>query len=318
VLASLAVLLLIWIQVRDRAVDIDFSVAGSLLFQSVNAFLVLIAVLFLTPVNLFCEALKWKTVCSQLHPVSIGRAYAGILSGLTAGLLLPNRVGEFAGKALVLPLKDFWKASALAIFTSMTQLLVTLLFGFGAFFYWGTDLDYFLDINWIRLPLLLAGLSVCAMLCLYFSVHRLSYLIVRWERFHKVLTVFGAVHFKMKLKILGLSMLRYFVFSTQNLLLLHMFAIPVPWLDAFFLIALMYFIMTALPTIILTDLPVRGSVMLLLFITWFNWHELIIPHQLEVKIVLTSLIIWLFNLVLPAIPGLYFMNKFSLLRKEEK
>jgi len=318
VLVSLAVLFLIWIKIRDRVADIDFGVAGTLLFGSIQTLSMLLLVFLLMPVNLLCEALKWKTVCQPLYPVSLGRAYSGILSGITAGLLLPNRVGEFAGKALVLPLNTFWKASALAVFTSMTQLLVTLLFGFSAFFYWGNDLAYFLDISWIGLPWLIAGLSMLVLLGIFFSVHKLGNLFIRWPRIYKIMMVFDDIHFAMKIQLLSLSILRYFVFASQNLLLLFVFDVPVPLSDAFFLITLMYFIMTALPTIVLTDLPVRGSVMLLLFISWFNWQQLQIPPQLEVKIILVSLLIWLFNLVLPAIPGLYFLNKYSLLRKEEK
>jgi len=133
-----------------------------------------------------------------------------------------------------------------------------------------------------------------------------------------VISIIQTVGIRMKLEILGLSVLRYLVFAGQNLLLFAIFGIEVPVVDAFFIIALMYLIMTAIPTIALTDLPARSSVLLLLFISWFELNGLNIPYALEAKVILASFIIWLVNLIAPALPGLYFLNKMSFLRKENK
>lgn len=318
VVVTAAILFLIYHKISGRLTAIDIGYSASLMFDSVNTILLLVSVILLMPVNLLCEAMKWKTVTKPLMPMSVVKAYSGILAGITAGLLLPNRVGEFAGKSLVLPLSLFWKGSVLAIFTSMTQLMMTLVFGLLGVYHYGPELNHYFGITVSVLPSAIAITGIVILLFLYFNIQLIAGFFIRWKKLYKVISVIETVKIVPKLEILGLSILRYFVFAGQNLLLLAMFDVQVPLVDAFFLIALMYLVMTAVPTIAVTDLPARGSVMLLLFISWFEINGLGSPYALEAKIMLASFTIWLVNLIIPALPGLYFLNKLSVLRKETK
>lgn len=293
----------------------DLQYASSLIFHSVGTIALLFAVIFLMPLNLCFEALKWKAVTIPLRQVTIKQAYSGILAGITAGLLLPNRVGEFAGKALVLPLDQFWKGSVLAVFTSMAQLTVTLIAGLIAVAWFGPAFFSFAGVPGGFLSSATAIFAIVLILLLYFNIHLVAFLFRNWKKFHKTISVIESVKTSLKFRIFILSIFRYLVFTGQNLLLLELFDVQIPFPDSFLLIALMYFILTAIPTFVITDFPARSSVMLLVFMAWFEIRGIVVPYALEAKILLASFLIWFINLIVPSIPGLYFLNKMSLLRK---
>lgn len=303
--------------IKNRLTTLDLAYSASLVFESVVSVALLIAVVFLMPVNLLCEALKWRIVSEPLSNLSITKAYSGILAGITAGLFLPNRVGEFAGKSLSLPLSQFWKGSVLAVFTSFAQLMMTLIFGFIAIIYLTPQLNFYFGIRVSIIPAAVAVAGILILLFVFFNIQSVAVFFKKWKKLHEIISVLKTTRFETKALILAVSCLRYFVFASQNLLLLALFDVHVPLIDSFFLIALMYFILSAIPTFVLTDFPARSSVMLILFLTWFDISKIPAPYALEAKLILVSFLIWFINLILPAIPGLYFFNKLSVLRKKD-
>lgn len=317
VFATTAILLFLFYKVRIKLSVLDLQYASSLIFDSWETIILLCTVFLLMPLNLLTEALKWKKVANSLYPVSIRNAYSGILAGITAGLLLPNRVGEFAGKALVLPLNQFWKGSVLAVFTSIAQLAVTIVAGLCAVAWFGPSFFSFAGLPGGFLTTIVAICGIVSILLLYFSIHLVAFLFRKWKKLHKTISVIESVKTSLKFRIFLLSVLRYFVFAGQNLLLLTLFEVKIPLPDSFFLIALMYLFLTAIPTFVITDFPARSSVMLLIFLAWYEMNGMEIPYALEAKIIYTSFSIWVINLIIPAVPGLYYLNKFSLLRKEK-
>ena len=317
VIITTIILLLIIFLVKDRLKAVDIAYSTSLLFGSRISVLLLLLVVILMPLNLLCEVMKWKTVSAPLSKLTLIKAYSGILAGITAGLFLPNRVGEFAGKSLSLPLSQFWKGSVLAVFTSLAQLMMTLIMGFLAIIYFAPQLNFYFGIRISVLPVAISVTGIVLLLFAYFNIQTVAVLFKKWKKLHEIVAVLETAGFRTKLLIFALSGLRYLVFATQNLLLLALFEVNVPLVDSFFLIALMYFVLSAIPTFILTDFPARSSVMLILFLAWFEISGIAIPYALEAKIFVASFLIWFINLIIPAIPGLYFFNKFSVLRKQD-
>ncbi|HCB62104.1 MAG TPA: hypothetical protein DHV29_02465 [Bacteroidales bacterium] len=317
VVITAAVLMLIYYMVKDRLTKLDLAYSASLLFESARSITLFLLVIFLMPVNLLCEALKWKIVSGSLSKITLAKAYSGILAGITAGLFLPNRVGEFAGKSLSLPVSQFWKGSVLAVFTSLAQLMMTLIFGFTAIIYFGPQLNAYFGINLALLPSAISVTGILLLLFVFFNIQTVAVFFKRWKKLHDIVSVLKTAGSSTKVLILAISSVRYMVFAIQNLLLLTLFEVNVPLVDSFFLIALMYFILSAVPTFILTDFPARSSVMIILFLSWFGISGQVVPYALEAKIILASFLIWFINLIVPALPGLYFFNKLSVLRKKE-
>lgn len=107
---------------------------------------------------------------------------------------------------------------------------------------------------------------------------------------------------KILFKTLGFSLLRYLVFSTQFLFLLLIFDIEIEVKVAFATIFMMYFLASVLPSIHFLDVVIKGSVAVFLFskLGVEDW-----------KILAVTSLMWLFNLVLPAVFGSYFVLRFN-------
>jgi len=110
-------------------------------------------------------------------------------------------------------------------------------------------------------------------------------------------------------KVLLLSLLRYVVFSTQFYLLLRAFALQIPYPTAFMLISVIYLVVTAIPTVALVDLGIRGSVSVYFLGLYFH------NGQAAFLILSASTLIWIVNLALPALAGILFIYRFTLLRQ---
>jgi len=303
--------------VRHRLDTIDVAYSVSVLTDSKWSVFILLLVLCLMPVNLLCEAVKWKISVYKLKNLSLKTAFEGILAGVTAGIFLPNRVGEFAGKALSLPMKDFWKGSVLSFYTSFAQLVITLVLGFAAVIYYSPILNFYFGIKLSMLPTIISVACIAFVLFVFFNIHTIELFFKRWEKLHKTISVLKEIDMMARMRIFALSLLRYIVFATQNLLLLYAFEIDISFIDTFFLVAFMYFVMTAIPVFVLTDFPARSSVMILIFVVYYNFSGLNAPYALEAKLIVVSFLIWFINLILPSVPGIYFLNKLSVLRKKD-
>ena len=97
-------------------------------------------------------------------------------------------------------------------------------------------------------------------------------------------------HRRELLRVLALSVLRYLVFTFQFALVLNLIA-NVPYSTAFLHVPVVFLFTTLLPTVMLTELGVRGSV-----------SAALIPG-LDTLILLSTFLVWVINLALPALAG---------------
>ena len=82
-------------------------------------------------VNWTIETFKWKLAVQKIQRVGFFTAFKAVLSGVSFSVTTPNRVGEYLGRVLYMDEGNRIKAISLTIAGSMSQLLVTLLMGFG-------------------------------------------------------------------------------------------------------------------------------------------------------------------------------------------
>jgi hypothetical protein len=106
--------------------------------------------------------------------------------------------------------------------------------------------------------------------------------------------------------ILFLSLLRYIVFSFQFLLLLYCFDVSLIFYKSLFLIMLSFLIVSIIPTIAIAEIGVRGSVAILLF-SYFAVNP--------ISVFSATISLWLINLVVPSIIGLFFISSLKFFRK---
>jgi hypothetical protein len=161
--------------------------------------------------------------------------------------------------------------------------------------------------------LLLAGIL------LYFNIN-LLYIItkklfpVKGPKLLPYVEVFSYYNRPQLAYVLGFSALRYVVFSLQFILFLWAFGVQISYSNALMLVALSYLLITLIPTIALSELGVRGSVSIYLFSAWFTAQHLAF-ERLSYSVFLASSAVWIVNIALPALLGVFFVYRLKFFRR---
>ncbi|MFD2144253.1 hypothetical protein [Mucilaginibacter antarcticus] len=69
-----------------------------------HVIIVMTVVVFLMLANWFVECLKWKFITERFAPLTVWRSIEGVFCGLTWAVFTPNRIGEYGGRVMFLPL----------------------------------------------------------------------------------------------------------------------------------------------------------------------------------------------------------------------
>jgi len=277
-------------------------------------FYLLVVVILLVPANWSLEALKWKYAISKLENISFQKALKGVLTGLTVSTVSPNRIGEFFGRLFYLEKSNRIKAGLISIMSSFSQLIVTLILGSISFIIFVNQYyTTFFEIHPVMNILLYVVnvLLIVALLLIYFKMCRVRYLLgllpVGWFRkaevYVSVLSYYNALEL---FKILIYSLIRYAVFSFQFYLLMRIMGIEILYWEGMFIISLIYFLMSAIPTITLAELGLRGSVSMAVVEFYFRSAPDRISEMTSAALAASSMV-WILNLVIPAIVGGLFL-----------
>ncbi|MBX2977992.1 MAG: flippase-like domain-containing protein [Flavobacteriales bacterium] len=259
----------------------------------------LLAVLALMGFNWWLESEKWRRMLSPVERVGRGRAFVATVAGTSVGLVTPNRTGEFLGRILFLdPAHRFQGAFATAL-GSIAQFVTTMLMGGLALVLMlllGLSLPW--PDGWISAVLIsLTALVTIGASVLYMSPSLLRQLVLRVSVLRPLSdasTVLDRYTSEQLRIVLGLSAARYVVFASQFVLLLWLFGSGVGAFHALLAVAVVYLVATMVPTVMLTELGVRGSVALAVFLPLGG---------AEVAVLLATTVVWVVNLVLPATVG---------------
>ncbi len=281
-----------------------------------------IIIVLLLPVNLLLESWKWQFLMLKLEKVSLMRAFKAVLAGISVSVFLPNRVGDYLGRVFFLKKADRLQATLATILGSMAQLLTTILFGLISISFFLSRwiiLDNSLN-RWTFIGLLFSIFFVAAILIfafLNFSVFSVLLKKISGHAYNKIAhyaDVFSWYGAHELFYVLAISMLRYLVFSMQFFLLLRLFQMHIGYLQTMMVIGIIYLLMSIIPTIALSEIGVRGSVSLYAFGLFFGTS---LPNVLDGQIVAASSALWLLNLALPALSGLFFILKLRFFRNNK-
>lgn len=274
----------------------------------------LLVVLLLMGVNWIIEAFKWRYLMSNEERISVWKSVKAVFSGITVSIFTPNRMGEFLGRVFILKKTNHWRAIFITIIGSYSQLLVTLLVGFVSYIIF--SLNYLTEEQLFSTYLFYAittvvGCGVLVLVLLYLNVRILDPIVnrlinSRWKKVGQYFSVFSRFDTHKLVKVFLFSLLRYSVFTFQFILLLKAFEIPVTVLQGIMLITLMFFVMSAIPTVTLAELGVRGSVSIAIFKIFLE-HKGLYQPEMEFGVFSASSVLWLINLALPALIGTFFI-----------
>lgn len=259
-------------------------------------------VLLLLPLNWLIEAFKWHYFIRRYEPVSLMRAYAAVLVGVTFSLLTPNRIGEFGGRLLYVRRINHWRSIASNAVGGVAQYLVLLAGGIVGAIYLAPNL-------WPGLPeveRILAGavVVVAVLYVFYFNplfvlpvLKRLTQ--VKWLGFIKpAIEMLEGLRPRDMAVIWLWSALRCLVYVTQYYLMLRFFGIEIGVSSAFSGIFLIFMLQTILPVPALAGLLLRGNLAVWL---WSHFGAA------EISSLAATFSLWIINLILPALVGTFLM-----------
>lgn len=257
---------------------------------------------FMVFINWGLEARKWQLLIAPLEKFTLIKAFKSVLSGCSVTMLTPNRIGEYGGRIVYVQEEHRLSAIPLTILGSLSQLSVTVILGtLGLlYFQFGNTSHVLLTL----LPGYAINIIIVACIitssCLVLIYLRVGFLIkivdrIYWlKKINKYLVLLSSFKRKQLLRILFLSFLRYMVFILQYMLLLKVMQVEIAPVVCFCLLSVFYLLMAIAPTIGFTELPVRAAASVQVL-------QLYSSNILGIQA--ASLVIWIINLVLPAIAG---------------
>ncbi|MCX6291322.1 MAG: lysylphosphatidylglycerol synthase domain-containing protein [Bacteroidetes bacterium] len=273
-----------------------------------KGFLLLIVFLFMI-LNWSVEALKWKWMISKIEHVSFIKSLEAVFSGLTISFFTPNRVGEYAGRIFHLETADKMKATLITVIENLSQLLVTVIAGSVSLVFY---IHYFVNMNNYFFAGTVVLIIVFVFLCsfLFLNVSLLENLLAKFRftrTWLKYTEVFGYFSYRELTRVLALSFLRFFIFTFQFYFLLILFDVHVYYPVALMLISMIFYVMSLVPTIALTEIGVRGAVATFFLGSVTDQH---------LSILNATVSLWLINLVIPALTGIFFVFMFHLEKRK--
>lgn len=258
-------------------------------------------------VNWGIEARKWQIQVKGIERLSFFNAFKAILAGQAMGFNTINRIGEPIARAAFLKEGNKMRGAVLSIVGSMAQIIVTFAMGTLALIYMRLNIlngDRQLEglsVFWLDALIYVIGMGILLFSLAYFKLAGLIQLLEKIpiiRKYQFFLEKLEDFHWNELIRLLSLSLVRYFVFLVQYYILLQVFDIHVFWIEAFSLVGVMFLVLGIVPTIALAELGFRGKVSLLL---------LGLISSNSVGIIATAAGIWLINLILPAIAGTLFI-----------
>ena len=285
------------------------------IFSTINSNLFSFFLVFLMMfLNWFIEAFKWKLLIKKIEDITIWTSIRAVFSGITVSAFTPNRVGEYGGRIFCLSKADRFQSIIITVIGSVGQLTTTVFFGLFGFMFLPNYLPEILEYNFFHfVSYKFCIICMCILnLCFVFIFLKTSYLTKLLShfkflnRFKKYVSVFSFYSIKELLYVFLLSSFRYLVFTTQFFILLNTFEENILYFDAIPLIMIMLLIVSIIPTIVFTELSVRGSVAVFLF-------GMITSNTIAVFS--ATFIMWIINFVFPALIGTVFVFSLKFFRR---
>ena len=236
--------------------------------------------------NYLMEAIKWQNLLASWSHISIFKSYQSVLIGQAFAFFTPARSGDYVGRILLLPPGSKIKGVAQLAWSSYAQLIITISIGSIALFF---NLPFFPWIKWFM------PLGLVAALLVYFHPGQFK----GWlNKINKL-----QIENKLKLNLLGLSFLKYMIFILQYTWAVKMLNIPITPIDLWIALGVLFLLLSIIPSISLTDLVIRGQIIVVLLEPYYNN---------SLMLICLSTIIWAVNFLLPAIIGAFLLINFRI------
>lgn len=253
----------------------------------------------LSVINYGIESLKWQIIAGLTEKISYKKAVKGVLAGAAFSNIFPWKTGEFIGKVSYLKAENKVKGTYLSVYSSMTQLFITLLMGIISIAFI-TQINFLSHIK-IAIPSSLYPFAIGASALLLVFVMFLRNKLWKWvssffgPRLKYYAKSFTSIPLKTSVRLLVLSFIRYCFFVLPYIIVIHQTEAVLQIGVIALLISLGFLAQTPLPGIIWSDLAIKGFIHLSLFLPFitYNW-----------SVGNAVLLVFIFNQIIPSVAGI--------------
>lgn len=253
----------------------------------------------LVPINWLLESKKWKLLINHFQPFSLREALFSVLAGVSVAIMTPGRIGEYGGRLIGIKQSNQPKALLANLISSLSQNIINIGIGLvGALIF----MQQFMPLQQsIFLSLMfMSSIIITVMLLIYFRIDLLNGIIAYlpdWNWVQKVkssISSFDKMDSSTLFSLLGVSFLRYTTYLSQYVLLIFFFGVTENLTASVLGVTTIFFLQSNLP------LPPALSVLARSEMAIFLWS---VFTTNVLGIIAASFLLWIINLVLPAILG---------------
>ncbi|HMQ06128.1 MAG TPA: hypothetical protein PKC30_02450 [Saprospiraceae bacterium] len=269
-----------------------------------EAFWVFLAVL-LMPVNWFLETLKWRQLTQHFFKDSWHRSLKVICAGITCGWITPSRIGEYGGRAWMVNAENRRIAIGATLVSSLAQNISIFIFGLAGIFIIQRILRIWPG-DWSIMLLMISIPFVLMLLFLYSNLIALMSAIERYlpgfvrKRKCKLDEILSEQFHSNLKSVLLLSGFRYIIYTLQYVFLLYFMGIDAGWWHNLCIISVVWLVQTGIPLPPVLGIIGRGEISVWL---WSVYTDNVLG------ILMVTFLLWMINLLLPAVAGWYFLMK---------
>ena len=285
--------LMSWFIINQLFLKNDFNTQLTFFLKNLRAdrFYLFTAALFLMPLNWGLETIKWRMLLKTKTPFT--KLLQSIMAGITVGFVTPGRSGEFVGRVMFLNEDNKSKVFYLSSIGGLAQTAASLVIGVPFIYLWRNDLFLAQIVTGCALVYLLA----------FFRFDILNRLLAKWsflQRYGLLIEHGDLPDIQTQVWVLVLSMLRFAVYLFQYVLLLIFFGVGTNMLGLLTHSVTYLLAQTFSPLMPILDFSFRGATALYVFKDFSNNN---------IAVLTTVMLVWLINLVIPAIIGYLFILK---------
>ncbi|MBK6362112.1 MAG: flippase-like domain-containing protein [Saprospiraceae bacterium] len=268
--------------------------------------LLLISCLLIMPLNWFLEALKWKSVLKPIVRLSLYESFKSIMSGVFIGIFTPARIGEYAGRLINLPENARIPSLGATFYNSIVQNGIHVVLGFGLSYYFIKNSLLETTEKMLLFTIIVSCVFVCFVVITFLPKYwqpvfqKLTrYKFTKWAHHFEYLKLIDT---KTASYILIISMMRYFIYFGQYILILKSLGVKIPFIDLSSGVSAIYLIQSGIPLPPLLNILGRSEISVVV------WNYFGISAHIAL---LATFILWFINLIIPAITGYIIFLKFK-------
>lgn len=255
----------------------------------------------LMPLNWWLESKKWQILLSPYTIISGTQAFKSVLAGVAAGIVTPARLGEYAGRLIINDPNLKPQVIVATFLGSLAQNLCNITIGLTFSYYFLKNLIGVTYLNGLTF-LIVVIMQVVLMTGIYYNlpkvaiflkkILKISY-IDKWQNHIRALDQYPN---RLLHKVLAISAIRYLIYFMQYILILMFLGVQLASEIYIQNISSIYLIQTLIPLPAFVSVLARGELAILV------WTAVGVD---EVSALAATFGLWMINLILPAIMGLF-------------